>query len=341
VKTLELTTANEGARYAANILPAVRVDLAFKVGGYIQEIAEVEGRDKKGGKRAIQEGDPVKEGQVLARVKATDYVQKRQEVRAMLSEAQAALDATKSEWERARSLFEKQTISKSQFDQARAAFTAAQARVAQAQAGVGQTSSIVADTSMKSPINGTVLKRLIEKGSLVGPGSPGFVVADTRSVKAIFGVPDSLLGTLKIGDPLSVTVEAIEGQTFQGKVSRVAPAADISTRVFEAEVLIPNKDGQLKVGMVASLALSKEKKPVPHVLLPLSAIIRSPTTKDGFAVYVVEEEGEVAVAKLREVTLGEFLGNTIPALKGVAPLENVVVLGAHHVRDGERVTIIP
>jgi RND family efflux transporter MFP subunit len=338
VHTVETTQAVESSRYSANIIPGRRVDLAFKVGGYIEEILQVKASDGKS--RSLQEGDWVKEGQILARIRATDYQQKTREVRAIVTEAEAALQVVKLEWDRARQLFEKGGISKSQFDAARAAHNAAQARVDAARAGLGQVSSVASDTALRSPIEGVVMKRFIEVGSLVGPGTPGFVVADTRSVKAAFGVPDALVDTLKIGTSVDLNVEALVGKTFTGQISRVAPAADVSTRVFEVEITIPNDAEALKVGMVATLRLSTEA-PRWHVLLPLAAIVRSKTNPSGYAVYLVKNQGEVQVAKLVDVELGEFLGNSIPAKSGVLAEDKVIVMGASLVSDGERVQVIP
>jgi RND family efflux transporter MFP subunit len=337
VHTVEPTQTVDSTKYSATIIPGRRVDLAFKVGGYIEDITQVKGADGKS--RPIQEGDWVKEGQVLARIRATDYQQKTREVRAFVSEAEAALQAAQLEWDRARQLFEKGGIAKSQFDGVRASYNAAKARVDAARAGLGQASSVASDTALRSAIEGVVMKRHIEVGSLVGPGTPGFVVADTRTVKAAFGVPDAVVDTLKIGTEVNLTVEALVGKSFSGKISRVAPAADVSTRVFEVEVTVDNSDEALKVGMVATLRLSAEA-PKWQVLLPLPAIVRSKKNPKGYAVYVVKNQGEVQVAKLVDVELGEFLGNSIPAKSGVLAEDKVIIMGASLVSDGDRVQII-
>jgi RND family efflux transporter MFP subunit len=187
-----------------------------------------------------------------------------------------------------------------------------------------------------------IMKRLIEVGSLVGPGTPGFVVADNRNVKASFGVPDTVVTTLKLGTNIGLTIEALGSKEFTGKLTRIAPSADISTRVFEVEVTIPNPEDTLKPGMVASMRISGgDTAAAPQVLLPISAIVRSPGNKKGYAVYVVETSGESSVVKAHEVTLGEFLGNSVPALSGLNAGQQVVVQGASLITDGEAVRILP
>lgn len=322
------------ARYSANILPATRVDLLFKVGGYVEFIMTKEGR-------LLSEGDRVEKGDLLARVKAGEVTEKLGEVRALASGAAAQADAAKQEFERARTLFERGVISKSQFDGARMQYRAATAQVEAASAGGKQVRSVIGDTTLRAPISGVVLKRLIEVGSLVGPGVPGFVIADTTQVKASFGVPDTMLEALKLGSPISVTIEALPGRALSGAISRIAPSADPTTRVFEIETTIPNPDDTLKTGMVASVSLGEDDAPSEEVLLPLQAVVRSPVRADGFATYVVDKEGPEPTAALREVELGEIYQNYVPARAGLKPGELVVVMGAGLLSPGDRVAIIP
>src|SRR5438045_982692 len=88
VRAVERATSRSATRYSANINPASRVDLAFKVGGYVQRLANVRGVDGKS--RVVQEGDHVSTGQVLAEVRVADYSQKLAESKAGLAEAVAA-----------------------------------------------------------------------------------------------------------------------------------------------------------------------------------------------------------------------------------------------------------
>jgi multidrug efflux system membrane fusion protein len=91
------------------------------------------------------------------------------------------------------------------------------------------------------------LKRAVEAGTLVSAGTLGFTVADTTSVKFVFGAPDVLLGKLRLGMPLGVHVDALGGDV-DGSITRIAPSADPKSRVFEIEITIPNADGRLKNG---------------------------------------------------------------------------------------------
>ena len=341
VQAVELKVASgDAARYSATVVPDTKVDLAFKVGGYIQSIEMVTASD--GQQRIIQEGDPVKKNQVLARVKIADYQQQLNAAKALLAEANAAKEQARLDHERARSLFESQGVSRAELEGARARHDAAKARAEGAAAQVAAATNAMADSGLKSPLDGIVLKRFVEVGTLVGPGAPGFVIADVRSVKAVFGVPDSLVEKLEIGSSLKIETEAVRGAQFEGRITRVAPSADMTTRVFEVETTIPNPEGTLKSGMIATLLLNEPApKAEATALVPLSAVVRAPSDPRGFAVMVVEKDKRATVARLRNVELGDFLGNFIPVKSGLSEGELVIVMGASLVSDGEAVNVIP
>jgi RND family efflux transporter MFP subunit len=186
--------------------------------------------------------------------------------------------------------------------------------------------------------------RNVEEGSLVAPGMVAFSVAAIGTVKAAFGVPDTALSRIQLGSEQTVTTEAYPGEEFRGRITRVSPTADANGRVFEVEITLPNEDQRLKVGMIAALSLSDtdaEVADVLHRVVPISAIVRSPHNAENYAVFVVEDVDGKAVARARDVVLGEYLGNVIPVVQGLTGSERVVVQGAGLLSDGEAVEIIP
>ncbi len=126
----------------------------------------------------------------------------------------------------------------------------------------------------------------VEVGSLVGPGALGFVIADTKTVKVVFGAPDKLIEKLRPGGSL-VRFEAVPGD-FSGTITRIAPSADVRSRVFDVEATLPNPKDQLKVGMIAKLVSPTRRSTRRRWSLPLTAVVRSPRDPRGFSVYVVE-----------------------------------------------------
>jgi len=325
VWTVASTAGENGLRYSANIKPDVQVDLSFKVGGYIDGIFQMTGAD--GRRRNVQEGDFIRKGTVLARVRDNEY-------RDRVAEAQASLTKAKSDFDRAAKLFENQSIAKADYDAAYAGYTAAQARYDQA-------AQALRDCALHAPMDGYVLKRNIEVGTLAAAGMPGFVIADTRAVKAVFGVPDMIVGQMKMGDYQTVTTEAIPGVEFRGRLTRIAPSADPNSRVFEVECTIPNPDNRLKAGMIAALKVATQAASPSTLLLPLNAIVRPRSDPKGYAVFVVEEQDSKQIARERKVSLGDVAGNSIAVNAGLQGGEKVIVRGATLVVDSQEVRIIP
>ena len=395
VKAVETHSSLSDVRYSASIKPAAQVEVAFKVDGYIDDIARE--KDPAGQWRYIQAGDIVHKGANLARVRQSDYAARENEAKSLVGEARSGLDANSSQlqeaiaavdtaraqvtdvkayfekakldYDRARLLFETQSITKPEYDATKAQYEiaaaklevaqgqlkASEARVVTAQAQISAAESRIKtaeattvsasiplqDTQLKAPMSAVVLERRIEVGTLVGQGMAAFVLADLTSVKAAFGVPDTSLNSLKLGDTLTITSDATPGTEFTGQISRISPSADQNSRAFEVEVTIPNEQGLLKPGMIASLN-TRERTAAegPSLIVPLTAITYAPENPQGYAVMVMEQREGKTFAQLRPVTLGESVGNAIVVKSGVTKGELVVTTGVSQVVDGEQVLVV-
>ena len=126
-----------------------------------------------------------------------------------------------------------------------------------------------------------------------------------------------------------------------GTITRVAPNADPTTRVYDVEITVPNKDGKIRTGMIASLKVAGAVTAASTAAtLPLNAIVRPPDDQKDFAVYVVEEKAGKSLARLRRVRLGDIVGNEIAVSSGVQMGDEVIVRGATMVSDGTEVQVI-
>ena len=193
-------TGLDEARYSATIKADESVDVAFRVSGVVDAITQVRGAD--GRLRSIQDGDPVRRGAVLARLRQTEH-------RDQVTEADADLRQATADYERASQLFENRSISKAEYDAAYARYTASQARRSQANISLG-------DATLRAPLDGVVLRRTAEVGSLAGPAAPAFTIADTRVVKVVFGVPDVVVARLELGETLPIQAEALPRRRVEG-----------------------------------------------------------------------------------------------------------------------------
>jgi RND family efflux transporter MFP subunit len=339
VRTALVRTIDTGSSniYSANIQPYQQVDLAFKSSGYLASIRQV--RDANGHTRNIDQGDYVAKGTLLATVQQDDYQQKLAQAQASLAKAQADHERATLSFQRISALYKVEAATQPDFDDTRAQVQSTEAAIANAKAQISEAEIALGYCELRAPFDSWVLKRNVDVGTLVGPATNGFTLADTRTVKAVFGVPDIAMGHIRLGSPQVVRTEALS-QTFNGHVTAISAAADPKSRVYSVEVRIDNPENLLKSGMIASITIGTPT-PVPVAVLPISAVIRSPSNQQGFAVFVTDGAGDIVRVHTQDVTLGNTYGNDIAVNSGVDLNDRIVTSGTNMIKAGDQVRIIP
>ncbi|HOT27286.1 MAG TPA: efflux RND transporter periplasmic adaptor subunit [Candidatus Ozemobacteraceae bacterium] len=352
-------------RYSGTIEPGIVVPVAFRTGGYVKRIAEIV--EPGGGPRFLQTGDRVASGAFLAQVEDREYRSRMSQAQAGVLEAQSGLVAAQAQasaaentarqaqddYQRAERLFANDTITRVDRDAARtrsrnadealaaarASVEAFRAKIQATQAMVREIESVTSDTSVRSPLDGFVLSRNIEPGSLIGPGTVGFVVAQMDPLKLRFSIPDRLLDKVSVGMELEGRLDFRPEYPVRGNVTNVALSADPKTRLFDVEVTIPNPEGILKPGMIVQIGLPPDMgKGVG--LIPLESIVPGPGDGETFAVFQVTASEGKTIARRREVKLGRPVGNLISVDSGVLPGEKIVISGAAFLEDGDQVHVV-
>lgn len=339
VRTAQVQNISTGSEthYSANIIANAQVDLAFKSGGYVQSIRQVRGAD--GRMRNVDIGDWVTRGTVLAVVRQQDYNDQRAQAQAQLARAQSDYDHAKLNFDRTSKLYSTQSVTKPEYDSAKAQNESAIAALSNAKAVLAEAQTALEDSSLRAPFDGWIIKRSVDVGALVGASVAGFTIADTKSVRAVFGVPDNAMDRIKLGQKQAIITDVFP-DAFVGHITAISPAADPKSRVYSVEVTIPNPKNQLKAGMIASLSLGGEILPSEVLAVPLSAVIRDPQKPEEFAVLLAEGSGDPAIVRAHTVELGDAYGNMIQVLGGVKAGERVVTSGSTLVKSGEKVRVI-
>jgi multidrug efflux system membrane fusion protein len=339
VRTAEaqLIDAATSNTYSANIQPYQQVDLSFKSNGYLASIKQV--KDADGHIRNVDIGDYVTQGTVLATVQQDDYNDKLAQANASLERSQAENVRAKEQYGRITKLYAVGAATQPDLDDVTAQLASTTAAVANSKAQVSEAKIALAYCELKAPFSGWILKRNVDVGSLVGPATNGFTLADTRSVKAVFGIPDTAMGNVRLGASQAVTTEALPG-TFNGHITTISASADPKSRVYSVEVRIDNQRNELKAGMIATIVLGGGKPNAKVLVVPLTAVVRSPDRKEGFAVFLAEGAGDTPKVRAQDVTLGDTYGNNIAVLTGLSAGERVVTSGANMIRAGETVRVI-
>ena len=273
-----LSDLESSLHISGNFIPQTRVEIRAKLPGTLSRVT-------------VDIGDRVRAGQVVAAIDRREIDAQVDAATATVNVAHAGVEAAEAslanailEQERAQNLFERGAIPKQRLDaadtsrrSAAAQRDLAQANLAQAQAALRRAGEVQRDTTLTSPVDGVIVERHYDAGSLVGPGDePVVVIADLRVMKLEAGVSELEAGRLRVGMPARVTAQALPGRVFDGRVAAIAPEIDARNRHFRIEVRMANPGSTVLSGMYGSAAIPLER--AEHVLaVPRDAI----TTRDG------------------------------------------------------------
>jgi RND family efflux transporter MFP subunit len=260
-----------------------------------------------------------------------------------VANARAQLTLATGEFDRAKMLFEKQLLSKSDFDQksaqaevARRQFDIAKNGAMQqyqgllaARARVALAKKALADTVVKAPFAGVVGQRLVSVGDYVQRGTKVASVMRTNPLRVQLTVPEQYSTGIAVGRSVSFEVDASPGQKFTGQVRYVSPALEANSRTLVVEAVVPNDSGALKPGAFAT-ALIEQANRSPGVLTPVAAVR---TVAGTSRVFVVSGDR----VEERIVTIGQPVGDLIEITTGLKAGEKVATSNVTQLADGVRV----
>jgi RND family efflux transporter MFP subunit len=338
VSDVQEYSGGEGVNYSASIIPYTQLPLAFKSAGYVTNILQRPGSNGK--LRNLQQGDYVKKDTVVATVRQADYQHSVEQYKGQLEQAQAGQLKAQQDFARADALYKANALTQNDYDAAKAQLDSTQGVVATAQAAVAQAQQALADCELRAPMDGQILQRNVELGMLVGAGTTAFTMGDMELVKAVFGVPDTLLSSVQLKQRQGIRTETY-AQEFFGQVSAISPQADQKSRTFQVEVTIPNPKGLLKSGMVATLDIGSAKLRTAALVVPIEAVVSPSDGSKTFSIFVVTHQGDKDVVHRRAVQPGPAFGNMVSILEGVNRGDRIVTNGATLINDGQTVHVIP
>jgi RND family efflux transporter MFP subunit len=316
------------------------VEVSSKVNGRLEEVA-------------VRIGDRVARGSVLARVEARELQEQVRQAeasfdvaRATVRQREADLKFAQTNLDRSQSLFQRQLLPRQTLDDADARHQSAQAQLdlaraqfAQAQARLDELKITLSATDIRSPVDGFVGKRLLDPGALVSPNTPVVSVVEIDRVRLVAAVVEKDLRRIQVGAGAEVEVDAFPGETFHGRVARVAPVLDPATRTAQMEIEVPNRDFRLKPGMYSRVRLTVATR-AQALTVPVNAVV---TVEGRRGVFQVKDgqvrDGQVKEAAFVPIQTGLEDGTRIEVLSGLSDGARVVTTGAAALRDGDPVTI--
>ena len=224
---------------------------------------------------AVEEGQAVRVGTLLGRIEAQTLEDVRQSAASAVRSAENQLAVAQRELERAEKLVSAGAVAARELDVTRSNVTAAEAQLADAKSRLVTANKQLADAVIRSPIAGVVSRRTVNLGDVVTAGSELFVVIDPSSMRLDASVPSENLSELKVGSTVDFTVRGYD-QRFQGKIERIAPSADPTTRQVPIYVAIPNTGGRLVAGLYAEGRVVSQS--AEGLVVPTNAVNRNDAT---------------------------------------------------------------
>ena len=261
----------------------------------------------------VEVGDYVYKGQVLAEMD-----------RMQLAQLELQIQNDELEYERLKSLYQEGGLSQSDFETAELGYKVRKTNY----------ENIKENTILRSPISGFVTARNFDAGDMFSMSAPLFVVQQVVPVKLLVGISESEYTKVKKGDKVSLTVDAIPGRSFGGKIERLYPTVDAATHTFKVEVSVANTDRVLRPGMYARVTVNFGN--MHHVVLPDQAVVRMEGTGQRF-VYVLNADHTVSFVP---VTLGRHIGSEYEITEGLEEGQLVVVKGQSTLKDGVKVNVL-
>jgi HlyD family secretion protein len=247
-----------------------RGDLTIAVNstGIVEPIARIELKSKASGEiieLPVEEGDRVSRGQLIARLDATTAESDHQQALADLEVAKVALEQATRQEVRQKQMFERGLISELDYDGALLAKEEANSAVVRAKSTLESSRERLEDTVIKSPIDGIVLEKHVEKGQIIASGisavSGGTIIATVADLSRAYvrtSVDEVDIGQIKPGQIATIIAESYPDREFSGEVLRIHPLAktEQNVTIFEVTTQIDNSEGLLMAGMNANVEIT-------------------------------------------------------------------------------------
>lgn len=316
------------AAFAGEVRALQESELAFRVGGKLVS-------------RAVDVGDRVSRGDVLAELDPGDLRLQAQAAQAQLAAAEGELARARADRARYVSLAQQQLVSRSALDAQDAAYAAAVAQAKSARANLDVAGNQVAYTRLRAPRDGRIATRQAESGQVVGAGQVVFILAGSQGRDVAIDLPESSIRDYSVGQPALVELWSDADRRLPGTIREIAPAADPQTRTYAARVALSDDAvdavelGQSARVYIQPAVRGSGKTPAQGMLtVPLAAIQRG--TGDAAAVWVVDPKTRKLHAT--PVQLGPFGEDSAPVQGNISADDWIVAAGGHLLREGEVVT---
>jgi len=301
-----------------SIMPEDYARIMAKVAGRIASIS-------------VDEGRPVKKGQLLMQIDTFDYTRAVENVSALKDAANVSFEKASRDFKRMEQLHKSKAISEQNYQDARTALDVAKYRYEQAAVALAIAKRNLKECKVASPISGMVTNKYVNEGELTGPQQVAFVIMQMDKVKVEINLPEEAFGYMTEGNKGYVEVDAIPGEVFEGTITKIYPTIDPLSRTFKVTISLNNPELKLRSGMTARAKVVEQAK-ADTILAPKTSIIRG---EKGYYVFKVVSN---RIEKI-QVHTGIEGTDAIEILKGISSGDVVVTKGITGLKNGMQVKV--
>lgn len=279
-------------------------------------------------------GQPVRRGQLLARLDATSLTEAYSSARAAVTNAQNNLQVAEREAERQRVLVQAGAVAERNIETSGQNVVAAQAALSQARAQLASAQKQLGYTRVTAPFSGVVSEKMVSGGDVVQPGTALYTIVDASILELEASIPAEEIGQLSLGAPVEFTVTGYGDRTFRGAITRINPTADPATRQVRIYAEIPNAGNELVSGLFAEGRIASQSR--EGLTVPSGAIDRRMTRPAVLRV----RGGKVERVEV-ELGLVDERAQRVEVRQGVQPGDVVLMGGAQEIPPGTPVKLAP
>ena len=266
---------------------------------------------------AVEEGDRVVAGQVLARLD-------QKEMKLRVRQVEVALEQARATFGRTKVLFDRQLVSEEEYD-------AAKHQVQEIEVGLEEAKFNLSHTTIRAPLAGLVMRRSTEVGRLVRTNDQIFSMADVEPLLARIHIPEKRMRQVRVGQPAQLSVDSFPERIFDAEVRMINPGVDPQSGTVKVTLEVPPHGDSLKPGMFASVRIITEQHN-GALIVPKQALVLE-TDEDDLFVFAD------SVARRISVKLGLIDGNRVEVLSGLRATDRVITIGHEGLKDGASVRL--
>lgn len=304
---------------SGTIEAASNASLSTRMMGYIEDIH-------------VNVGDKVQKGELLVSINNSDLQAKRAQVNASITEAEAAFENAKKDYERYKTLFESQSASQKEMDDQTARYEMAKARLEAARQMKNEVNSQFAYVNIRAPFSGVITQKYAEEGTMAQPGQPLIAMEAPGEQEVLARIPESQISQVQQGTRVDVLVKSID-KTFKGTVEEVSSSARNTGGQYLVKVRLEDPGEEVLSGMYATVRFPIEEKGIAPIMIPKEAIINR---GDLQGVYTVSSQN---TAILRWLRLGRTYGDQVEVLSGLGSDEAFIVSADGKLFNGAKVSV--